>query len=243
MTIKQTVALLIILALGAGGLLAYRANQSEPEPDSSQSPPERESEKNEEESASEERSSEETQGSREDLYADVPAEERDAVKAWIKANNRNRYGDPQDTVYTGGTPLFNEETGERISLYTYLLDNHPDKPWLSDASESEEERTEPIPFSQVDSWDRYRGARYSIEYPTDPNVVSANANDKQRGEIDVRFTNGNDFTLEVVSQAKAATVSQCTKKSRFNRTICHNEATKYQDIYQRMMDSMRKIRL
>ena len=33
-----------------------------------------------------------------------------------------------DTVYSGGTPLFNEMTGRSTDRYDYILKNHPD--WL-----------------------------------------------------------------------------------------------------------------
>jgi hypothetical protein len=48
---------------------------------------------------------------------------------WIDRNDLNRYGDPRDTYYTGGTPLYDEATGETLKLYEYLLQNHPDRPW------------------------------------------------------------------------------------------------------------------
>ena len=52
------------------------------------------------------------------------------IEAWILENNLNQYGDPKETVYTGGTPLFNEMTGESIDKYDYISRNHPDRPWL-----------------------------------------------------------------------------------------------------------------
>lgn len=48
------------------------------------------------------------------------------IDAWIKANNRNEYGDPKDTMYIGGTPLFDELTGQSIDRYEYILGNHPE---------------------------------------------------------------------------------------------------------------------
>ena len=56
--------------------------------------------------------------------------EKQQIEAWIKENNLNQYGDPQDTVYMGGTPLFNEKTGESLDRYEYILRKHPDRPWL-----------------------------------------------------------------------------------------------------------------
>jgi len=51
------------------------------------------------------------------------------IDKWIEKNNRNKYGDELDTVYTGGTPLFDETTGKTISRYEYMVYRHPDKPW------------------------------------------------------------------------------------------------------------------
>lgn len=53
------------------------------------------------------------------------------IDAWIKANNLNSFGDPHDTVYTGGTPLFNEQTGTSVDRYEYIRSKHPDRPWRS----------------------------------------------------------------------------------------------------------------
>lgn len=57
------------------------------------------------------------------------AEEKKQIDDWILKENRNLYGDTADTVYIGGTPLFNESTGETIDRYEYVLKNHPDRPW------------------------------------------------------------------------------------------------------------------
>lgn len=48
------------------------------------------------------------------------------IDAWIRANGYNEYGDPQGTMYIGGTPLFNEQTGETIDRYDYILHQHPE---------------------------------------------------------------------------------------------------------------------
>ena len=58
----------------------------------------------------------------------LPQEKR-LIEVWIKESDLNEYGDSKDTVYGGGTPLFNEATGERIDKYQYILRNHPAKPW------------------------------------------------------------------------------------------------------------------
>jgi len=56
-------------------------------------------------------------------------EEKLLIDKWIQEQDLNQNGDPKDTVYTGGTPLFNEATGERIDRYDYILEKHPERPW------------------------------------------------------------------------------------------------------------------
>ena len=60
---------------------------------------------------------------------EISLEEKGLIETWIVENDLNQYGDSKDTVYTGGTPLFNERTGESIDKYEYILENHPDRPW------------------------------------------------------------------------------------------------------------------
>ena len=55
--------------------------------------------------------------------------EHQKIEIWIKNNGLNEYGDPRDTVYAGGTPLFDEKTGKTIDRYQYIINKHPDKPW------------------------------------------------------------------------------------------------------------------
>lgn len=62
----------------------------------------------------------------------VSASERARIDAWLRTNDAtlNQYGDPEGTVYTGGTPLFNEATGTMIDRYDYIVRQHPDRPWM-----------------------------------------------------------------------------------------------------------------
>lgn len=61
-----------------------------------------------------------------------PAEEEAGkIDAWLKAQNLNSYGDPPDTVYAGGTPLFNEAAGETTDRVAYLKAKFPNQPWLT----------------------------------------------------------------------------------------------------------------
>lgn len=51
------------------------------------------------------------------------------MNAWLVVQRLNEYGDPIGTVYAGGTPLFNEETGARLDRYQYLMQKFPERPW------------------------------------------------------------------------------------------------------------------
>lgn len=56
----------------------------------------------------------------------ISFEEKQFIDNWIIKNSLNEYGDPRDTVYMGGTPLFDERTGRNIDKYEYILGNHPE---------------------------------------------------------------------------------------------------------------------
>ncbi|MBT3785922.1 hypothetical protein HOF92_13185 [bacterium] len=51
---------------------------------------------------------------------------QDRIEDHLKENNLNQYGDPVGTIYTGGTPLFNEGSGEIRSRMEYLLEKFPE---------------------------------------------------------------------------------------------------------------------
>lgn len=55
--------------------------------------------------------------------------EKKRVDNWIEKNNLNEFGDPKGTAYIGGTPLFNEATGQYTDRYLHILKRHPDRPW------------------------------------------------------------------------------------------------------------------
>jgi hypothetical protein len=48
------------------------------------------------------------------------------IEDWIKKNNRNQYGDPADTMYAGGNPLFDERSPKMKDRYEYILEKHPE---------------------------------------------------------------------------------------------------------------------
>jgi low affinity Fe/Cu permease len=53
-------------------------------------------------------------------------EDKEKINKWLEDNNYNRYGDPIDTMYSGGTPLFNEITGESIDRFEYIIEKRPE---------------------------------------------------------------------------------------------------------------------
>ena len=59
----------------------------------------------------------------------IQLEEKQLIEVWISENDLNQYGDMNDTVYLGGTPLFNETTSQSIDRYEYILQGHIDRPW------------------------------------------------------------------------------------------------------------------
>ncbi|MFW6450209.1 MAG: hypothetical protein ACOCZ6_04080 [Nanoarchaeota archaeon] len=61
---------------------------------------------------------------------DITMDEKKRIDKWINKEGLNKYGDEQGTKYTGGTPLFNENTGKRMDRIEYIKKQHPDKPWL-----------------------------------------------------------------------------------------------------------------
>ena len=47
------------------------------------------------------------------------------IEEWIRREGRNEYGDPKDTVYAGGNPLFDERSAKTKDRYEYILSKHP----------------------------------------------------------------------------------------------------------------------
>ena len=62
-----------------------------------------------------------TTGQQYNLTVDVKGQ----IDAWLFANKLNQYGDPEGTVYAGGTPLFDESTGMTKDRHEYVLEKYP----------------------------------------------------------------------------------------------------------------------
>ncbi|NUP98983.1 MAG: hypothetical protein HUU35_03900 [Armatimonadetes bacterium] len=58
--------------------------------------------------------------------AEPSPELRAHIDRWIREGGYNEYGDAMGTVYAGGTPLFDEHTGQRVDRYQYILSRHPE---------------------------------------------------------------------------------------------------------------------
>jgi hypothetical protein len=58
--------------------------------------------------------------------AKVDDETKQRIDRWIRDKNLNPYGDSKDTMYAGGSPLFNEATGQAQDRYEYILSRHPE---------------------------------------------------------------------------------------------------------------------
>ena len=53
-------------------------------------------------------------------------QQQSVVDGWLSKNKLNQYGDPPGAMYTGGTPLFNEATGESVNRFDYLFKKFPE---------------------------------------------------------------------------------------------------------------------
>lgn len=58
------------------------------------------------------------------LSASREAEEA-CVDKWLAERGLDPYGNPEGTMYAGGTPLFDERTGEQVDRLTYVYKRQP----------------------------------------------------------------------------------------------------------------------
>ena len=56
----------------------------------------------------------------------IKESEKKRIDKWLEDNQLNEYGDSKETMYLGGTPLFDEKTGKNLNRYEYILKNHPE---------------------------------------------------------------------------------------------------------------------
>jgi hypothetical protein len=53
------------------------------------------------------------------------AAEEECVDKWLAGRGLDRYGNPRGTMYAGGTPLFDERTGEHVDRLAYVYKRQP----------------------------------------------------------------------------------------------------------------------
>jgi len=85
------------------------------------------------------------------MIGPVLEEEKPKIEAWIAFKDLNQYGDPKDKVYAGGSPLFDESTGETYDRYEYIRSNHRDRPW-NDIDPKWLSTFAPGEFERFDMW-------------------------------------------------------------------------------------------
>jgi hypothetical protein len=176
--------------------------------------------------------------SKENLNLDLPEAEKSQIEAWLEENNYNQYGDKVDTIYAGGSPLFNESTGKSTLLYDYLVQKYPDKPWLEKKSKiTENSSTNPAvkSFTEVKTWKNFENPNFELQYPDFANMSDKNT-------YPVKFTADNDFEfiIEVSDKQPNYSAGTCEKKLDIDSKslyLCYNKNIIYQEIYQRMLDS------
>jgi hypothetical protein len=54
------------------------------------------------------------------------AAQESCVDTWLGTKKLDRYGHPEGTMYAGGTPLFNEATGESRDRLEYVYERQPE---------------------------------------------------------------------------------------------------------------------
>lgn len=52
--------------------------------------------------------------------------EEACVDRWLSERRLDRFGHPEGTMYAGGTPLFDERTGEETDRLDYVYKKHPE---------------------------------------------------------------------------------------------------------------------
>ncbi len=61
-----------------------------------------------------------------EIASSLTDEAKTSIDNWLAENSLNKYGDTKDSMYIGGTPLFDEATGEARDRFEYILENNPE---------------------------------------------------------------------------------------------------------------------
>ncbi|MFW0862194.1 MAG: hypothetical protein ACKKL6_01270 [Candidatus Komeilibacteria bacterium] len=62
----------------------------------------------------------------EGLADNLPKDIQLQIDNWLLSQNLNEYGDPEGTMYTGGTPTFDEATGEVKDRFELVFNKFPE---------------------------------------------------------------------------------------------------------------------
>ncbi|MCO4784074.1 MAG: hypothetical protein KC646_17225 [Candidatus Cloacimonetes bacterium] len=57
--------------------------------------------------------------------ADIPKKTQEKIDNYLSENNLNEFGDSKGTMYMGGSPLYNESTGQSTDRYEHVLKKFP----------------------------------------------------------------------------------------------------------------------
>jgi hypothetical protein len=56
----------------------------------------------------------------------VDAKQTECLERWLKGHGLDAYGNPEGTMYAGGTPTFDEATGRSVDRWTLVARNRPE---------------------------------------------------------------------------------------------------------------------
>jgi hypothetical protein len=56
----------------------------------------------------------------------LDAKQTECVEKWLKGHRLDAYGNPEGTMYAGGTPTFDEATGKSVDRWTLVTKNRPE---------------------------------------------------------------------------------------------------------------------
>ena len=99
----------------------------------------------------------------------VPDDEKRDIDTWVLSNDLDEVGNPRGTMYTGGTPLFDERSGRRVDRYEYIVRAHPDRPWKTvTLGDAEPPDAEPLFDDVVFLDDADEGVRFPGRWGPEP---------------------------------------------------------------------------
>lgn len=104
----------------------------------------------------------------------VPDDEKRDIDTWVLSNDLDEVGNPRGTMYTGGTPLFDESSGRRVDRYEYIVRAHPDRPWKTQTRYGDAEppvaepRSDDVVFLDDADDEKAKGGRFPSRWGPEP---------------------------------------------------------------------------